>query len=77
MGTIILLILQWEFTSPTSLRMARAGRWNPHILCVYFDEDLVGKIIEVAHSRHPLTMPQVSMFKWGLYFADDIVEEHD
>ena len=73
---------RWRF-SPKHHLFQHLCEWqgpedgNPRFFWVYFDEDLVGKIIEVAHSCHPLTMPQVSMFKWGLFFADDIVEQHD
>ena len=67
----------WEF-SPKHHLFQHLCEWqgpeqgNPRFFWVYFDEDLVGKIIEMAHSCHPLTMPEVALYKWGLFVFDDI-----
>ena len=39
---------------------------NPKFYWVYADEDMVGHMIEVAHSCHPATMASVGLFKWRL-----------
>ena len=36
---------------------------NPRFYWTYADEDLVGHVIEVAQSYHPLTMPAIALFK--------------
>ena len=43
---------------------------NPRWYWCYMDEDLVGKLIEVAHSCHPSTMATTSLFKYGLFVFD-------
>ena len=43
---------------------------NPRFFWCYGDEDLVGKLIEVARSCHPRTMAEVAMFKWLLLTFD-------
>ena len=37
---------------------------NPRFYWVYADEDIVGKIVTVAESCHPRTMPLIAMWKW-------------
>ncbi len=37
---------------------------NPRFFWTYIDEDLVGKLIEVAESCHPSTLPGSGLFKW-------------
>ena len=44
---------------------------NPRFYWVYADEDLVGHMIEVAHSCHPRTMAATAMFKWMLFAFPD------
>ena len=43
---------------------------NPKFYYVYADEDLVGHMIEVAHSCHPRTVPAVCLYKWLLFMLD-------
>ena len=45
---------------------------NPRFYWCYADEDLVGKMIEIAHSVHPLALAVAVLTKWlHLYFPDD------
>ena len=37
---------------------------NPRFYWVYADEDVVGRLIEVAETCHPWTMPGTALFKW-------------
>jgi hypothetical protein len=37
---------------------------NPRYYWTYADEDMVGHMMEVARSCHPMTMNSVAMFKW-------------
>lgn len=59
----------WKF-SPKHHLMLHLCEWqgpeygNPRFYWVYADEDLVGRLIEVAHSCHPSTMSVVAIFKW-------------
>jgi hypothetical protein len=46
---------------------------NPRFWWCYPDEDLVGHMIEVARSTHPKTMAAVSLFKWLVFFFDDLL----
>ena len=39
---------------------------NPKFYWVYADEDLVGQMIEVSQSCHPLTVAATALFKWVL-----------
>ena len=39
-------------------------RLNPRMYWTYGDEDLVGKLIEVASSCHPFTVHFTALFKW-------------
>ena len=43
---------------------------NPAFYWTYADEDLVGLLIEVAHSCHPSTMATVGLFKWRILAFD-------
>ena len=43
---------------------------NPAFYWTYADEDLVGLLIEVAHSCHPSTMATVGLFKWRILGFD-------
>ena len=59
----------WKF-SPQHHLFLHLCEWqsiesgNPKFYWVYADEDMVGHMIEVAHSCHPSTMPVVALFKW-------------
>ena len=37
---------------------------NPRCYWTYADEDMVGHMIEVAQSCHPVTLAATAMFKW-------------
>ena len=39
---------------------------NPRSFWCYADEDLVGQLIEIASSSHPMTLAEVGMLKWLL-----------
>ena len=44
---------------------------NPSAYWCYADEDLVGKLIEVATSCHPKTLAETALLKWiHAYFID-------
>ena len=63
----------WTFPPPTHNLFSHLCEWhaleagNPRFYWVYADEDLVGKMIEVAHSCHPRTMAAIAMYKWLLF----------
>ena len=40
---------------------------NPKFYTTYADEDLVGRLIDVAESCHPKTLSLTAMYKWLLY----------
>ena len=67
----------WKF-SPKHHLFQHLCEWqssecgNPRYYWVYADEDLVGKIISIAHSCHPSTMSETSMWKWSLWAFEDI-----
>ena len=45
----------------------QAAFWgNPRFFWCYCDEDMVGKMIEVATSCHPSTMDEISLYKYML-----------
>ena len=62
-------IRMWKFTPKFHLFL-HLCEWqaveygNPRFWWVYMDEDLVGRLIEVAHGCHPATMAVTAMFKW-------------
>ena len=68
---------RWTF-SPTHHLFQHLCEWqgpensNPGFTWIYLDEDLVGKLIKVAHSCHPSTMPETALFKWSLCFFSDV-----
>ena len=39
---------------------------NPRSFWCYADEDLVGQLIEIASSSHPMTLAEIGMLKWLL-----------
>ena len=70
----------WKF-SPKHHLVLHLCEWqaldygNPKYYWVYADEDLVGHMIEVAHSCHPRTMVVTAMYKWTLFAMDDEDDE--
>ena len=51
---------------------------NPRFWWCYPDEDLVGLVIEVAHSCHPATIAMMVLVKWmHLSFDESLRDRYD
>ena len=50
------------------LRDASSALGGPRYFWCYADEDLIGKLVEVAETVHPMTLAVSTLFKW-LHFA--------